>query len=1468
MIKSWLTGHGRDLAHCVRSFAAAALLMPATVAMAQADARHSFSIPAQGAAEALRDFALQSDVEIMFPPELVEGVRTNTVSGDLPAESAINRMLRGTGLTYRPVGGGAYVVEEGEVPPDPFASLGPSAANAAELDVARRAGIEEVIVTGQKRAERLQEVPIAISAFSMDDLTHSQIAGGPDLITQVPNMTFSKTNFTGYNIQIRGIGTQAISATTDPAVAVGFNNTPFTRNRFFEQEFYDLDRVEVLRGPQGTLYGRNATAGVVNLITAKPVFHEEARLSLDTGNYNSQRWEGMANIPLVEDKVALRFAAAGTRRDGYVTNELTGQQLDGRDLSSTRLSLRVQPTESFSANLVWERFSEDDDRLRSGKQLCKKDLGPDEIGGLPVTGSGGTFGLLTYISQGCERVSLYSAEAFQTPNGFALPFYGPTGNIGNGVRQNLDPYLNAVQSRDLRVIESTLEPVYRADADIVQLQLSWDLASGLTLDSETAYGKDSLTSFQDYNRFTTAPQAFVQTIGMGPGVLDENNVFCDPQLGCSDRLLLGDLSTAESTQFSQEFRLSSNFEGPFNFSVGANYLRYDTEDKYYLFINSISMLTTVWNQSTEPYVVGESDNTHCLLSGNAVSSPFELYNVAGCTYVDPNPIGSLNDKGRNYFLSKNPYELRSYGVFGETYLSITDNLKLTAGLRWTVDRKHAPQIPSWFLVADSAGTYPAARVIDQTWREPTGRLALDWKPRLSFTDETLIYASYARGYKAGGTNPPPPVVATYAENFSSETVAAMQSHAATFDAEFVNAFEIGTKNTFLDGRLIANLAAFYYDYTDYQVSEIVDRSALNRNFDAEVWGAELELDWLALDNLRLGFKGGYQKTRIADGESAIDLMDRTAGNPDWVLVRPFPTVPSNCILPVDVVTAGGRFNIQTSYYNVSASGACVDAYYSGLDPVTGQAYAPGIDYAAELGAAFADYQGFDPSTAPNGGKGFAKALGGNELPNAPNYTATFTADYGIPLAGNWLMNLRTDIHWQSKSWWRVFNDHEFARLDDYFTMNLAAVLVNDVSGWSVMAYIKNVTDETAISGAFLNSDDTGLTTNVFLTEPRLFGLRVTKNWSGGGRIGRFGAPREAGYRFPLTLEVGGQLAAVDAPSAVIEPSFGHAFTGPIDIFGATQNRDTGWGDAQAVKLTWRMDDSPWAISGSYRRGKLGETAEGYAEQGTDPIDCLLTGTFFESECHSTDPNRASIFEGIENFSMTNYATVTVSDREDYKMTDLTLNRELLFGGLTRSMVGIGLRRAEFHSGTHMVLHGIPDWHIPESGLAFAGIPGDFASRTYYSAEYSVDRKFKGTGLMVNWDAASRLFGHEHDGHVELDWSLSAGLLHGDQTVTQSGQEMQSANEVDGLYLLTGVLDPTLSVDVVTEIPRHIRTHAQNVPVLGASLGLTYRVGGFSIGAGYSWERYFDVIDGGTDERKRFDRTIKGPTAKVSIDFGR
>jgi outer membrane receptor protein involved in Fe transport len=1487
-----------------------------TAAHAQEKAR--FDIAGGDLKTALQTFAGQTSQEVLFSTDVVAGRRTKGVSADADPQTALLALLDGTGLTYRTTSTGTLLIVK--------ADQGPQSGSAA----GGGAEVEALIVTAQKREEDIQDVPIAISAFSQEDLTRSQVAGGPDLITQVPNMTFTKTNFSSYSIQIRGIGTQAISATTDPAVAVAFNNTPFIRNRFFEQEFYDLQRVEVLRGPQGTLYGRNATGGVVNIISQKPKFTAESKLSADLSNYNSSRIEGMVNIPLVEDRVALRLAGAWTKRNGYAANELTGNSIDGRDLWSTRLSLRVTPNDRLDANLIWEHFEEEDDRLRSGKQLCKKHVITEVAGfatpyylmgllsglgqGGPLSGPQATF------SQGCIRNSLYANNSFQRPNGLMLPYYMPLGAIGLPTALT-DPYISVTNStdpavigatndqpEDLRVIQSTIDPRYRAKSDLGELQVSYDLSDTLTLTSETAYAVDTVYSLQDYNRFNTAPGAWRWTNSGGEpsdlvdrGILKPGGIFCDPQLGCSDRLVAVDVSTATATQFSQEFRLASDYDGPFNFSLGANYLRADSEDKYYVFINSLSLIA----MSGPPfmpmpeYVPGETDNSDCLLNGYAPGNPGGVYTVSQCIYFDPNPIESVNDKGHNYFLSKNPYKLISYAVFGEAYYNITDALKVTAGLRWTVDKKDAPRVPTWILAALSYG-YPVAEVIEQEWREPTGRLTVDWKPQLPFTDETLVYGSFAHGYKAGGANPPGFVRLFYASGAVDDAVndtAKSATRPRTFDPEFVNAFELGTKNTFLDGTATLNLAAFYYDYTGYQISEIVDRSAFNRNFDAEIWGAELESDWRPLENLKFGLKLGYQKTRIADGEQAIDLMDRTAGDPRWAVVRPFPTYASSCILPawlfVGNDTFGGNGTGNPGLVNLGGTaggspGGCEFAYAIGVDPVTYQPYVAnpdpsvianshgpngaGINYAAwstdlndypgwPTGVPLGNqYPGWDPSTAPNGGEGIMKPLGGNELPNAPNWTATITADYTVPLPNEWLATLHTDLHWQAESWWRVFNDHEYNRLDEYFTMNLAAIFTNEERGWNIMAYIKNVTDETAITGAFLNSDDTGLTTNVFLTEPRLYGLRVTKAWTGGPLLGSFGANREG--PFPLTVELGGQVQRHDAPNTALHPAAADVFTGPLDIFDDAQAQDLDWGDGREVTVTWRPGDL-WSVSAAARFGKTNGLANP-GEQWRTPSVCAVVDPDY-CAFFATDPKYQPFL--IHDASAINRADARVYDREEHTLVDFSVGRDFGFGGLKDSRISGGVRFARLKSNTDAHLYGIPDWDLP---AGFYYQPS--VTHTLVNVDTSARREFEGFGPVLTWDAALPLLEFGDHGHLAADWSVAGGLLFGEQQADISTKVKTRYYEIAPIdfliaYSQTGerTVLPALIVDEPSVITS--RSEGATVPLFGARLGLSYQVGGFSIGGGYRWERYFDAVDGGYTDKETVDRTIDGPYFKIAVGFG-
>ena len=1060
-----------------------------------------FNIPAGDLKSALGAYMAQSGVTLLVSGDTLKGARTHGVNGNLSADGALTRLLSGTGFTaQRDSSGLIGIVREHS-----------SAADVAPIELAQasptpRTAVETVTVTSSKLGGAdVQSIPIAITALSQEQLTSQQIAGGPDLIKSVPNLTFTKTNFTGYSIQIRGIGTQAISVTTDPAVAVAFNDTPFIRNHFFEQEFYDIAQVEVLRGPQGTLYGRNATAGVVNVISAKPTDQWEAMASVDVGNYNNRRLEGMLNIPIIGDKLDVRVAGEWTKRDGYTFNETTDKAIDGRDLWSSRVTVGFHPIERLHANLVWEHFSEDDDRMRTAKQLCKKDPGPDSVDGYDLNNPAISTFFKNALSQGCLPTSLYSDDAFQTPNGRAIPFvalgeYFVNGTAGgsaaNGFILNpVDPYATITQPRDLRTIQSEITPTYRARNDTIEFNADFALTPTLTLTSQTGYNKDELASTEDFNRFNTV-SGFFATAGGDSGLPGGangqyapvvNGVYCDPQLGCSDTMVAEDLSRERAWQFSQEVRLSSHFGGPLNFSVGGNYLHYQTVEDYFVFFNLLSAEVQLANSS------GPGDYGNCYLWYDATHTPTRMEPVpvyssnpgpdgnplafqgltSGCTYMDPNPLSSINGLGHNYFRSENPYRVNSFAGFGEAYYQVTPDLKLTAGVRWTDDNKRFWNIPSWTFL--TGGGYPVQSVVNQEWKEWTGRFNATWTPHLDFTDQTMLYASYARGYKGGGANPPGLQPAINSQQ-------SQITHPPLFAPEFVNSYELGTKNGLLDNTVTLNGDVFFYDYKGYQISQIVDRTSVNLNFNATVKGAELESTWEPLPGLRFNLSGGLQTSSIDNGQSAIDLMDRTAGHQGWVVVKPFVSDTSNCILPASTVRQLIQLFPAPPGFNML------------FDPL---AHACEVAYTDIPGTAsdFSDFgiTGFDPAASPNNGAGFSKDVGGHELPNTPHVTLSLGAQYSMPVSEDWAATLRGDFYLQSGSWARVFNDDPYDRIHGYKNVNMALIMTNQ-DGWQAMLYAKNVFDTAAITGAFLNSDDTALTTNVFVTDPRLFGIRVTKNW--------------------------------------------------------------------------------------------------------------------------------------------------------------------------------------------------------------------------------------------------------------------------------------------------------------------------------------------------------------------------------------
>ncbi|HWU81366.1 MAG TPA: TonB-dependent receptor [Caulobacter sp.] len=215
--------------------------------------------------------------------------------------------------------------------------------------------LDEVVVTAQRRSENLQKTPLTVSAVTGDKLESQGIKTVVDLSAQVPALQISSSGSGAAVVFLRGIGSTNTTEVGDPAVAYHIDGIYIARSTSVGALFYDVDRVEVLRGPQGTLYGRNATAGAINVITKQPKFAYEGAGSLDVGNYGAITTSGMVNVP-VSDTIAVRAAFQQSRHDGYVKALNKGPGTGGNDRydqddKSARIQLLWQPSDDFTLHL-------------------------------------------------------------------------------------------------------------------------------------------------------------------------------------------------------------------------------------------------------------------------------------------------------------------------------------------------------------------------------------------------------------------------------------------------------------------------------------------------------------------------------------------------------------------------------------------------------------------------------------------------------------------------------------------------------------------------------------------------------------------------------------------------------------------------------------------------------------------------------------------------------------------------------------------------------------------------------------------------------------------------------------------------------------------------------------------------------------------------------------------------------------
>ena len=972
------------------------------------------------------------------------------------------------------------------------------AQNAPAEAAAAAASSEEapIIVTAQRSNERLQDVPIAISAFSAEAIEKQQIKNTSDLQLTLPNVTFTKGNFTGSSFTIRGIGDLCVGVTCDSATAIHLNDAPLFATRLFENEFYDLNQIEVLRGPQGTLFGRNATSGVVDLITNKPDLSKlGAALEGEYGNYSSKKVKGMINIP-IGNTIAVRAAGFYLKRDGYTTNVYNNTRIDNRDEYGFRGSLRWEPTSNTTIDLMGQYFHERDNRTRAQKSACQADPtgvlgclnGTAPIGG--TINSNSTFvGVLT-------SKEFFATQGVPAALGLALgSLYGPS------------TYTGPASSSDPRVTNVSFNPQYFSRETIIQGSIDQKLGSGLDLKIQGNYQNVVVDSMEDYNN-SLQNRAVIQPglnslaagaagafagFGLPAAIFAPvaNALIPNGPTGklctslpeetgtgvygghalCSQDILGFDRSNNSDTSYSAEAILSSKWDGPFNFLLGGIYSHFHNSENSY-------------------YVDG-----------------FGIDYFAGL-------FGSLQSGGVGYLgtptfrNNTTSFTANSYGIFGEAYYKFSDRLKLTLGARYNHDQKSvvARSTLASFVVpfgstnaysnglaarfdADPATACPAGSPVGALGSVPgcdafqirttaqgkvTGRAVLDYQ----ISRDHLVYFSYSRGYKSGGINPPLQPIFSVPDTFVSEGI---------------DAFEVGSKNSFGHGQLQLNLTAFYYKYKNLQLSRIVARTAVNDNVNANIYGAELEIVMHPVREMTVNIGASYLHTRVSQDKFLANPRDFGAGRSDAVIIKDI-TNGANCAVAAN--TAG---NVAGVNGFVNTANALINAgSIPGLKPGAGLQGTTPFPAGGNINSTGAfSVCGVLTALAPTVGAGFGGVtvfssgipgnIRGNKLPGAPDYKVSAGAQYEFALGNAISLTPRFDAIVVGTSTGSIFNGN-VNRIPSYTQLNAQIQLDGPDKKWFLRGFIQNIENSNAITGQYVTDQSSGLYTNIFTLEPRRYGI--------------------------------------------------------------------------------------------------------------------------------------------------------------------------------------------------------------------------------------------------------------------------------------------------------------------------------------------------------------------------------------------
>ncbi len=340
-----------------------------------------------------------------------------------------------------------------------LASIGPGSAPLVSAAVT----LEEVVVTARKREESLQDTPISVAAFSGEELQARSLGDVSQIDQFTPNLTFDATapisgSSNAASVFIRGVGQTDFVFTSDPGVGIYLDGIYIARSTGGVLDSMDVERVEVLRGPQGTLFGKNTIGGAVSVTTAKPDDEFRGEVELTTGRFDRRDARGFVNLPL-SDNLFSRVSFSTKKRDGYAERVLTGQELGGEEKLAARASLRWEASDSLTVDFAadWSKANEDS----PASTIVNND--PSAVGSLATGLAGQTYNAL--IGGGAS---------------LAFPFLP-------GLPAGTTPYDSRWLSGDLTKSFATGPTGSEYEIKGAAMTINWDLNDNLTIKSITGY---------------------------------------------------------------------------------------------------------------------------------------------------------------------------------------------------------------------------------------------------------------------------------------------------------------------------------------------------------------------------------------------------------------------------------------------------------------------------------------------------------------------------------------------------------------------------------------------------------------------------------------------------------------------------------------------------------------------------------------------------------------------------------------------------------------------------------------------------------------------------------------------------------------------------------------------------------------------------------------------------------------------